>query len=165
MPGTGRDHSSFSLALGLDDLRLHRGLALAGLRLGLGGPRHDVDEQQVGVGRRRSPPRAGPGRGRGRPGPGAASLTSIRIESGIALARQVTVDGVHQLVEDAPLADAGRVAAELEPDLGLDRLVGADAGEVEVDDLLAQVVPLHVADEDRLGRLAQRRARPGGSTS
>jgi len=44
----------------------------------------------------------------------------------------------------------GDTAADFDPYLGVDRLLGADSGEIEVEDFLAEVVPLDVADEDGL---------------
>ena len=70
--------------------------------------------------------------------------------SGIASARQVTSIEVDQLLEDAAFGGPGGGPPEVDPDLGLDRLAGGDPGEVEVDDLLAQVVPLDLADQDGL---------------
>ena len=54
-----------------------------------------------------------------------------------------------------PSAIPAALAPELDAHLGLDDLLGADPGEVEVEDLLAEVVPLHVADQHGLGRAAQ----------
>ena len=77
------------------------------------------------------------------------------IESGIAPAGHLTRSDVDQLLQNAALRDAGPAAAKLDVDFGLDHLLGADPGEIEVEDLLAQVVPLDVADQDRLGLAAQ----------
>ena len=154
--GAARGHSSFSLRSGLMTSGCVGRLALGGRgRLGRRGPGDDVDQQQVGVGVDGHALGQASGRGRGCAWSTCRSLTSIRIESGIAPARQVTLTAVDQLLEHAPLGDAGGRAPDVEPDLGLDRLLGADPGEVEVDDLLAQVVPLHVAHQDRLGRPAR----------
>ena len=49
----------------------------------------------------------------------------------------------------------GCLAADFDVHLSLDLLLGADAGEVEVKDLLAEIVPLDVADQDRLGLATQ----------
>ncbi len=57
--------------------------------------------------------------------------------------------GVCDRLEDTAGGNAGRVTAELEWDFGLDDFLGADAREVEVEDFLAEVVPLGVADQDR----------------
>ena len=83
------------------------------------------------------------------------SLTSTLIESGIAPARHLMLSAVDQVLENPAGRDAGGLAAHLERHLGLDDLLGADPGEVEVEDLLAEVVPLHVADQHGLGRAAQ----------
>jgi len=42
---------------------------------------------------------------------------------------------VDELLENSSLGDASRLAAELDVHVGLDLLLGADAGEVEVQDL------------------------------
>ena len=70
--------------------------------------------------------------------------------TGLASDRQA----VDEVLEDAAGRDSGRRAPQLERNLGLDHLLGADPTEVEVQDLLAEVIPLHVADQDGLGRAA-----------
>src|SRR5208337_748170 len=62
---------------------------------------------------------------------------------------------VDELLENSSLGDASRLAAEFDVHVGLDLLLGADAGEVEVKDLFTQIVPLDVADQDRLGLATQ----------
>ena len=81
-------------------------------------------------------------------------LTSILIESGMAPARHVILRLWTRCSRMPPAAMPAAMAAQLERDLGLDHFLGADPSEVEVEDLLAEVVPLHVADQDRLGRAA-----------
>jgi len=72
-------------------------------------------------------------------------------------------EGMHQLLEHAALGHAGSRPAEVEPDVDLDRLVRADASEVKVDDVLAEVVHWTWRTSSHLGD-SPGSARPGGST-
>ena len=51
-----------------------------------------------------------------------------------------------------PAASPAGSALDLERDLGIDHFLGADAGEVEVKHLFAEMIPLDVANQHRLGR-------------
>ncbi len=51
--------------------------------------------------------------------------------------------------------NSGGMAAQLERDFGIDHLLGAYPGKVEMQNLLAEVIPLHVADQHRLGLTPQ----------
>ncbi len=81
--------------------------------------------------------------------PQAAHVDPDRVRNRIG--RQVT-STARTGCSRMPFADAGRRAAQFEIDLGLDRLIRAHAGEVEMDDFLAEVIPLNIADDHRLGR-------------
>ena len=77
-------------------------------------------------------------------------LDRVGNRAGLALDAQA----VNEMLENATGGDTGRLAAQLDRDLGLDDLLGADATEIEVENLLAEVIPLHVADQNGLGRAA-----------
>ena len=78
-----------------------------------------------------------------------ADIHLDRLGNGARLARDL--ERMDQVFEDPAGRDARRHAAHLERDLGFDHFLGAHPGEIEVEDLLAEVIPLHVADQDSLG--------------
>src|SRR5439155_20328910 len=71
----------------------------------------------------------------------------LRHGNGQALDFQV----VDRLIQQTAGGHAGSGTAQLDADLDLDALVGGDAGEIDVQDVEAQVVPLHVADQGLFG--------------
>ena len=79
-------------------------------------------------------------------------LTSALIDSGIAPAWHVIRKLWTRCSRIPPAARPAGVPLDLERDFGLDHFLGADPGEVEVEHLFAEVVPLHVANQDGLGR-------------
>ena len=68
--------------------------------------------------------------------------------------QRLDVDLVRDLVQDAALAHADRVADERDLDRGLDRLVEADLLEVDVRDLAAHLVALVLLEDRRVSRAA-----------
>ena len=77
-------------------------------------------------------------------------LDRIGNRTGLALDAQA----VHQMLENAAVRDAGRLTAQFDRDFGLDDFLGTHPAEIEVENLFAEVIPLHVADQNRLGRAA-----------
>ena len=70
----------------------------------------------------------------------------------MAPARHLIRRAADQMLENSARGQPGGVPRISNVHLGIDDFLGADPGEVEVEDLLAKMVPLHVADQHGLGR-------------
>ena len=75
-----------------------------------------------------------------------------RIDSGMLTMQALDRQAVDRLDQDAAGGDAGCGAAELDLDVERDRLVGGDAIEIDVEDIVPERVPLDVAEQGLLRR-------------
>src|SRR5262249_47654981 len=136
-------------ALPADDLRLRLLGGRGGGGLGLGRGRRDVDDDGVGVGQHLDVGR----QVQVAHVDGAALLQLVDVDAdrlGHADGQAFDGEGVDGLVQDAAGRDARGDAPDLDRHGDVDALVGRHAGEVDVQHLLAQVVPLDLADEGLL---------------